>query len=267
MKTYLDLLRHVLEKGKPSADRTGVGTRKVFGAQIRVPMSEGFPLLTTKAIHYKSCIHELIWMLSGSTNIKYLQDNGVTIWNEWATPEGELGPVYGFQWRHWPLVNAGIVGWKDQIDVLIKQIKRNPDDRRLLVSAWNVGQLHEMRLPPCHFAFQCQVINGELNLHVFMRSLDIFLGAPFDIALYSFLLHVIARICDLVPGELLISATDVHLYNNHVEQANLQLSREPKKLPTLFLNLDLTDINKLKYDDFTIDGYTPEPRIPAPVAV
>ena len=263
MKQYLQMLDYVLTKGKPKADRTGTGTLTVFDYTMRFNMDDGFPLVTTKKMFTKGIIYELLWFLRGDDNIKFLKDNGVTIWNEWADEEGFVGPIYGYQWRKWETVVSNI----DQIKQLIANLKSNPDSRRHLVSAWNVSQIHFMALPPCHFAFQCQVMDGVLNLKVFLRSLDIFLGAPFDIASYAFLLHLLARVTDLIPGVLVVTATDVHLYKNHLDQARLQLTREPYPLPKLFLNLDLTDIDAVKYEDFTIDGYKFHPAIAAPIAV
>lgn len=258
MKQYLELLNHVLTHGKQSTDRTGVGTLKCFGYQMRFDMGDGFPLVTTKKMFTKGVIYELLWFLRGETNIKFLQDNGVHIWDEWADKDGNVGKIYGYQWRHW----SG-----DQIANLLQGLKSNPNSRRHIVSAWNVGELSEMKLPPCHCFFQCQVTDDYLNLHVYLRSLDIFLGAPFDIASYAFLLHLLARVTGLVPGQLLVTSTDTHLYLNHIEQAKLQLTREPYKLPNLFLNLDLEDIDKAVFEDFIIDGYRCHPSIAAPIAV
>lgn len=272
---YLGVLDDLLSFGTVTKNRTGVDTLTTFGLQMRVSLTHTFPLLTTKKIHYKSCIHELIWMLSGADNIQYLKANGVTIWNEWARADGYVGRIYGAQWRKWTaprmnLDNGELVypsAKLDQINKLIHDIKANPQSRRHLVTAWNPAELQLMALPPCHFAFQCQVLNGKLNLHVFMRSLDVFLGLPFDIALYGLLLRVIAQVTNLIPGELLLSATDVHLYTNHIEQAKQQLLREPKELPVLILNTQLQDINLVQYSDFTLINYNPHPAIKADVAV
>lgn len=261
---YLDLLKYILENGQKKDDRTGVGTLSVFGTQLRFNLQEGFPLLTTKKLHVKSIIHELLWFLKGETNIKYLKENGVTIWDEWADENGELGPVYGYQWRKWQDYNGGHI---DQIQNIIDEIKTNPNSRRLVVSAWNVAQLKEMRLPPCHILFQFYVLDGKLSLQVYQRSADIFLGVPFDIASYSFLLMMVAQVTNLTPYELIYIFGDTHLYLNHIEQAKLQLTREPRPLPKVYLNPEIKNINDFKYEDFIIEGYNPHPRIKADVAV
>jgi len=261
---YLDLLKYILENGQKKDDRTGVGTLSVFGTQMRFNLQEGFPLLTTKKLHVKSIIHELLWFLKGETNIKYLKENGVTIWDEWADENGELGPVYGYQWRKWQDYNGGHI---DQIQNIIDEIKTNPNSRRLVVSAWNVAQLKEMRLPPCHILFQFYVLDGKLSLQVYQRSADIFLGVPFDIASYSFLLMMVAQVTNLTPYELIYIFGDTHLYLNHIEQAKLQLTREPRPLPKVYLNPEIKNINDFKYEDFIIEGYNPHPRIKADVAV
>jgi len=261
---YLDLLKYILENGQKKDDRTGVGTLSVFGTQMRFNLQEGFPLITTKKLHVKSIIHELLWFLKGETNIKYLKENGVTIWDEWADENGELGPIYGYQWRKWQDYNGGHI---DQIQNIIDEIKTNPNSRRLVVSAWNVAQLKEMRLPPCHILFQFYVLDGKLSLQVYQRSADIFLGVPFDIASYSFLLMMVAQVTNLTPYELIYIFGDTHLYLNHIEQAKLQLTREPRPLPKVYLNPEIKNINDFKYEDFIIEGYNPHPRIKADVAV
>ena len=261
---YLDLLKYILENGQKKDDRTGVGTLSVFGTQMRFNLQEGFPLVTTKKLHVKSIIHELLWFLKGETNIKYLKENGVTIWDEWADENGELGPIYGYQWRKWQDYNGGHI---DQIQNIIDEIKTNPNSRRLVVSAWNVAQLKEMRLPPCHILFQFYVLDGKLSLQVYQRSADIFLGVPFDIASYSFLLMMVAQVTNLTPYELIYIFGDTHLYLNHIEQAKLQLTREPRPLPKVYLNPEIKNINDFKYEDFIIEGYNPHPRIKADVAV
>ena len=264
MRAYLDLLQHVLEHGTEKADRTGTGTRSVFGWQMRFDLSKGFPLVTTKKLHLRSIIHELIWFLQGDTNIAYLKDNGVSIWDEWADEHGELGPVYGQQWRAWPTAEGNVV---DQIDWVVKEIKRNPDSRRLVVSAWNVGELPKMALMPCHALFQFYVADGKLSCQLYQRSGDIFLGVPFNIASYALLTHMIAQVCNLGVGDFVHTLGDAHLYNNHVEQARLQLSREPRALPRLQLNPDVRSIFDFRYEDIAIVGYEPHGAIKAPVAV
>lgn len=264
MKQYQDLLRTVLETGNDRTDRTGVGTRSIFGYQMRFDLSKGFPLVTTKKIHLKSVIYELLWFLRGDTNIKFLQDNGVRIWNEWADENGELGPVYGSQWRHWPDGKGGFI---DQITDVIEQIKTHPDSRRLLVSAWNVADIDKMALPPCHTFFQFYVVGNKLNLQMYQRSGDLFLGVPFDIASYGLLLMMVAQVCGLEPGEFIHTLGDAHIYKNHMEQVQTLLSREPKPLPTIKLNPDVKNIFDFKFEDFELLNYDPWPTIKATVAV
>jgi thymidylate synthase len=264
MKPYLDLMRHVLEHGHAKSDRTGTGTLSVFGYQMRFNLEAGFPLVTTKKVHLKSIIHELLWFLAGDTNIKYLKDNGVSIWDEWADENGELGPVYGYQWRSWPAPNGGKV---DQIAKLIEMIKKTPDSRRLIVSAWNPALVDEMALPPCHSLFQFYVADGKLSCQLYQRSADIFLGVPFNIASYALLTMMVAQVCGLKPGEFVHTLGDAHLYSNHLEQTREQLSREPRPLPRMKLNPEVKDIFGFKYEDFTLEGYDPHPAIKAPVAV
>jgi len=264
MRAYLDLLQHVLDHGAEKADRTGTGTRSVFGWQMRFDLSKGFPLVTTKKLHLKSIIHELIWFLQGDTNVAYLKEHGVSIWDEWADANGELGPVYGHQWRAWPTADGGAV---DQIRWVVDEIKRNPDSRRLVVSAWNVGELPKMALMPCHALFQFYVADGKLSCQLYQRSGDIFLGVPFNIASYALLTHMIAQVCDLGVGDFVHTLGDAHLYNNHVEQARLQLSREPRPLPRLELNPKVRSVFDFRYDDIAIVGYEPHGAIKAPVAV
>ena len=264
MIQYLDLLRHVMEHGRSKADRTGTGTQSVFGAQARFPLSAGFPLVTTKKVHLKSIIYELLWFLRGDTNIKYLNEHGVSIWNEWADKNGDLGPVYGAQWCSWRTADGRAV---NQIDEIIEQIRKNPDSRRLIVSAWNVGELEKMALPPCHTIFQFYVSEGELSCQLYQRSADIFLGVPFNIASYALLTLMIAQVCGLKPGDFVHTFGDLHLYSNHVEQAKLQLSREPRPLPTMKLNPAVKNIHDFKFEDFELVGYDPHPAIKAPVAV
>jgi thymidylate synthase len=264
VRAYLDLLQHVLEHGTEKADRTGTGTRSVFGWQMRFDLAEGFPLVTTKKLHLKSIIHELIWFLQGDTNIAYLKQNGVSIWDEWADANGNLGPVYGHQWRAWPTADGGVV---DQIRWVVEEIKRNPDSRRLLVSAWNVGELPKMALMPCHALFQFYVADGKLSCQLYQRSGDIFLGVPFNIASYALLTHMIAQVCNLGVGDFVHTLGDAHLYNNHVEQARLQLGREPRALPRLELNPEVRSIFDFRYEDIAIVGYEPHGAIKAPVAV
>ena len=264
MRQYLDLMRHVLEHGTDKSDRTGTGTRSVFGYQMRFNLQQGFPLLTTKKLHLRSIIHELLWFLRGDTNIKYLHDNNVTIWDEWADENGELGPVYGYQWRSWPTPDGGSI---DQIANLIEQIKRNPDSRRLIVSAWNPALVDEMALPPCHALFQFYVADGKLSCQLYQRSADIFLGVPFNIASYALLTMMLAQVCNLEPGEFVHTLGDAHLYSNHFEQAKLQLTREPRPLPTMTLNPAVDNLFDFKYEDFELSGYDPHPHIKAAVAV
>ncbi len=264
MQTYLNLMQHVLQHGIDKSDRTETGTRSVFGYQMRFDLQAGFPLVTTKKLHLRSIIHELLWFLRGDTNIQYLKDNGVSIWDEWADENGELGPVYGYQWRSWPAPNGQSI---DQIGQLIEQIKSNPDSRRLIVSAWNPALVDEMALPPCHCLFQFYVANGKLSCQLYQRSADIFLGVPFNIASYALLTHMVAQVCGLQVGDFVHTLGDAHLYHNHIEQAKLQLSREPRPLPHLRLNPEVKDLFGFCYDDFTIEGYDPHPHIKAEVAV
>ena len=264
MKQYLDLLRRIKEEGVIKTDRTGTGTKSVFGHQMRFNLADGFPLVTTKKCHLKSIIHELLWFLKGDTNVKYLQENGVRIWNEWADENGDLGHVYGYQWRSWPDYKGGHI---DQISQVIEQIKNNPDSRRLLVSAWNVAEVDEMALPPCHLLFQFYVADGRLSLQLYQRSADCFLGVPFNIASYSLLLLMVAQVFGLEPGEVVHTTGDTHLYLNHMEQTDLQLTREPRPLPTMRLNPDVKNIFDFKYEDFELLNYDPHPHIKGIVAV
>ena len=264
MKQYLDLLRRIKEEGVIKTDRTGTGTKSVFGHQMRFNLADGFPLVTTKKCHFKSIIYELLWFLKGDTNVKYLQENGVRIWNEWADENGDLGHVYGYQWRSWPDYKGGHI---DQISQVIEQIKNNPNSRRLLVSAWNVAEVDEMALPPCHLLFQFYVADGRLSLQLYQRSADCFLGVPFNIASYSLLLLMVAQVCGLEPGEFVHTTGDTHLYLNHMEQTDLQLSREPRPLPTMRLNPDVKNIFDFKYEDFELLNYDPHPHIKGVVAV
>lgn len=264
MKQYLDLLRHVRDHGVKKDDRTGTGTLSVFGYQMRFDLSAGFPMVTTKKLHTKSIFHELLWFLKGETNIKYLKDNGVTIWDEWADKDGNLGPVYGAQWRRWEGADGKIY---DQITNLIEMIKKNPNSRRLIVSAWNVPFIDKMALPPCHCLFQFYVANGKLSCQLYQRSADIFLGVPFNIASYALLTHMIAQVTGLQVGDFVHTLGDAHLYLNHLEQTDLQLSREPKALPTLKLNPERKNIFDFVYEDITVEGYDPHPGIKAPIAV
>lgn len=264
MRPYLDLLRHVLEHGTLKSDRTGTGTRSVFGWQMRFDLREGFPLVTTKKLHLKSIVHELIWFLRGDTNIAYLKEHGVSIWDEWADAQGELGPVYGEQWRAWRTADGRTV---DQIRWVVDEIRRNPDSRRLIVSAWNVGELSKMALMPCHTMFQFYVADGRLSCQLYQRSGDIFLGVPFNIASYALLTHMVAQVCGLGVGDFVHTLGDAHLYNNHVEQARLQLTRDPRPLPTLRLNPEVRALEDFRFEDVAIEGYTPHPAIKAPVAV
>ena len=264
MQQYQQLLRHILANGVSKTDRTGTGTISCFGYQMRFNLQEGFPMVTTKKLHTKSIIYELLWFLRGETNVKYLKENGVSIWNEWADENGELGPVYGKQWRSWEGANGQVV---DQISDLIQQIKKNPDSRRLIVSAWNVADLPHMALMPCHTIFQFYVADGKLSCQLYQRSADVFLGVPFNIASYALLTMMIAQVCDLAYGDFVHSFGDVHLYNNHIEQANLQLSREPYPLPVMKLNPDVKDIFSFQFEDFSLENYQHHPPIKAPVAV
>ncbi len=264
MKQYHDLMRLVMKEGADKGDRTGTGTRSIFGHQIRFDLSEGFPLITTKKVHLRSIIHELLWFLAGDTNVKYLNENKVSIWDEWADENGELGPVYGAQWRSWPAADGITV---DQISNLIHDIKINPNSRRLIVSAWNVSEIAKMALPPCHCLFQFYVANGKLSCQLYQRSADIFLGVPFNIASYALLTLMIAQVTDLKPGDFIHTFGDAHLYINHLDQAVEQLSREPRPLPEMRLNPEVTDIFAFSFDDFILSGYNPYPHIAAPVAV
>ncbi|NMG01078.1 thymidylate synthase [Aromatoleum toluolicum] len=264
MKQYLDLMRHVLEHGHRKSDRTGTGTLSVFGWQMRFNLDEGFPLLTTKKLHMRSIIHELLWFLQGDTNIRYLKENGVSIWDDWADANGDLGPVYGKQWRRWETADGRTV---DQIGQLIDGLRRNPDSRRHIVSAWNPGEVEGMALPPCHALFQFYVAGGRLSCQLYQRSADIFLGVPFNIASYALLLMMVAQVCDLEPGDFVWTGGDCHLYLNHIEQARLQLSRETRPLPRMTMNPDVKDIFAFRFEDFALDGYDPHPHIKAEVAV
>lgn len=264
MKTYLQLIEHILQHGVEKADRTNTGVLSIFGYQMRFDLSKAFPLVTTKKLHLRSIIHELLWFLQGSTNVKYLQDNGVSIWNEWANENGELGPVYGHQWRSWPLVNGGNI---DQISRVVSEIKANPDSRRLIVSAWNVGELKKMALPPCHLLFQFHVANGRLSCQLYQRSADVFLGVPFNIASYSLLTHMVAEQCDLEVGEFIWTGGDCHLYLNHLEQAREQLQRAPLELPQLSIKRRPESLFDYQFDDFEVLNYQSHPAIKAPIAV
>ena len=264
MKQYLDLMRHVRDNGIRKEDRTGTGTLSVFGYQMRFDLAEGFPLVTTKKCHLRSIIHELLWFLKGDTNIAYLHENNVTIWDEWADDSGELGPVYGSQWRSWPATDGRRI---DQISQVVDQIRNNPDSRRIIVSAWNVGEIEHMALPPCHTFFQFYVANGRLSCQLYQRSADIFLGVPFNIASYALLLMMIAQVTGLQAGDCVHTFGDAHLYLNHLEQTDLQLSREPRPLPAMSINPDVTDLFAFRFEDFELQGYDPHPHIKAPVAV
>jgi thymidylate synthase len=264
MQQYHTLLQHILDNGTEKGDRTGTGTLSVFGYQMRFDLQEGFPLVTTKKVHLKSIVHELLWFLKGETNIAYLKEHGVSIWDEWADERGELGPVYGSQWRSWPTPEGGKI---DQIAKVVEQIKRNPDSRRLMVSAWNVAEIDQMKLPPCHALFQFYVADGKLSCQLYQRSADVFLGVPFNIASYALLTQMIAQVCGLQPGEFIWTGGDTHLYTNHLEQTRLQLSRELRPLPVMQLNPEVQSIFDFKYEDFTLQGYDPHPAIKAQVAV
>ncbi len=264
MRVYLDFLQHILDNGIEKRDRTGTGTLSVFGHQMRFDLARGFPLLTTKRLHVKSIIHELLWFLRGDTNIRYLQERGVTIWDEWADEKGDLGPIYGRQWRSWAAPDGRTI---DQIQEVVQQIIADPDSRRLIVSAWNVGEVSRMALPPCHVLFQFYVSEGRLSCQLYQRSADIFLGVPFNIASYSLLTLMVAQVTDLLPGEFIHTFGDAHLYLNHVEQARTQLQREPRTLPTMRLNPEVRSLFGFRYEDFELQNYSPHPRIAAPVAV
>jgi thymidylate synthase len=264
MKQYLDLLQHVLDHGRPKADRTGTGTLSVFGYQMRFDLAKGFPLVTTKKLHLRSIVHELLWFLRGETNVASLHENGVSIWDEWAGPDGELGPVYGYQWRSWPTPDGGHV---DQIAEVVERISKDPDSRRLIVSAWNVADLPRMALAPCHLLFQFYVLDGRLSCQMYQRSADVFLGVPFNIASYALLTMMVAQVTGLQPGEFIHTFGDAHLYNNHLDEARLQLSRQPRALPRMELNPSVPDIFGFRYEDFSLSGYDPHPHIKAPVAV
>lgn len=264
MKQYLQLLQHIIDNGTSKSDRTGTGTRSVFGYQMRFNLDEGFPLLTTKKLHLKSIIHELLWFLAGDTNIKYLNDNGVRIWNEWADENGDLGHIYGYQWRSWPAADGTFV---DQIQQVADTLRTDPDSRRIIVSAWNVADLPNMKLPPCHALFQFYVADGRLSLQLYQRSADCFLGVPFNIASYALLLQMMAQVSGLKPGEFVHTLGDAHIYNNHLEQVRLQLQREPRPLPRMIINPDVRNIFDFKYDDFTLVDYNPHPHIAGKVSV
>jgi thymidylate synthase len=264
MRQYLDLLRHILEHGVEKRDRTGTGTRSVFGYQMRFDLGAGFPLVTTKKLHLRSIVHELLWFLAGDTNLRYLHENGVTIWDEWADANGDLGPIYGHQWRSWPARDGGTI---DQISQVLDQIRRNPDSRRLVVSAWNVADIDRMKLPPCHALFQFWVGEGRLSCQLYQRSADVFLGVPFNIASYALLTAMVARVCDLEPGDFVHTLGDAHLYLNHLDQARLQLEREPRPLPRLDLDPSVRSIFDYRYEHIQVIGYDPHPAIKAPIAV
>jgi len=264
MQQYLDLIQHIINEGAVKTDRTGTGTTSCFGYQLRFNLEQGFPLVTTKKLHLKSIIYELLWFINGDTNVRFLNDNGVSIWNEWADANGDLGPVYGKQWRSWEGANGKV---HDQLMHVIAQIKKNPDSRRLIVSAWNVGELEDMALMPCHALFQFYVANGRLSCQLYQRSADVFLGVPFNIASYALLTLMVAQVCGLKPGEFIHSFGDVHLYNNHIDQARLQLTRQPFPLPQMKLNPEINEITGFSYSDFTLENYQSHPAIKAPVAV
>ena len=264
MKQYLDLLEHIMRNGTDKSDRTGTGTRSVFGYQMRFDLSQGFPVLTTKKLHLRSIIYELLWFIAGDTNIRYLNDNGVTIWDEWADDNGDLGPIYGYQWRSWPTTDGGTI---DQLTALVESLKSNPDSRRHIVSAWNVAEVKKMALPPCHALFQFYVAGGKLSCQLYQRSADVFLGVPFNIASYALLTMMLAQVCGYLPGEFIHTFGDAHIYHNHFEQVALQLSREPRSLPKMLINPDKKDLFSFDYEDFTLEGYDPHPGIKAPIAV
>lgn len=264
MDQYEKLLKYVFEKGVSKSDRTGVGTKSIFGYQMRFDLREGFPLITTKKVHFKSVIYELLWFLRGETNIRYLKENGVTIWDEWADKNGELGPIYGYQWRNWPSPDGNHI---DQIDQVVNQIKKSPNSRRLIVSAWNVADIEKMSLPACHCMFQFYVYNESLSCQMYQRSADLFLGVPFNIASYALLTMMVAQVCNLKPGEFIHSFGDTHIYNNHFEQVKIQLSRSPKPYPSLHINPNVNSIFDFKYSDFKLEGYNPYPSIKAKIAV
>jgi len=264
MKQYLDLLEHIMRNGTDKSDRTGTGTRSIFGYQMRFDLNQGFPALTTKKLHLRSIIYELLWFIAGDTNIRYLNDNGVTIWDEWADDNGDLGPIYGHQWRNWPATDGGTI---DQLTALVESLKSNPDSRRHIVSAWNVAEVGKMALPPCHALFQFYVAGGKLSCQLYQRSADVFLGVPFNIASYALLTMMLAQVCGYLPGEFIHTFGDAHIYHNHFEQVALQLSREPRPLPKMIINPDKKDLFSFEYKDFTLEGYDPYPGIKAPIAV
>lgn len=264
MRQYLDLLNHVMKHGAEKRDRTGTGTISTFGYQMRFDMSDGFPLMTTKKLHLKSIIHELLWFLSGSTNVRYLQDNGVRIWNEWADADGNLGPIYGYQWRSWPTADGRNI---DQVSAVVKSLRSNPDSRRHIVSAWNAGEIEKMALPPCHILFQFYVADGKLSCQLYQRSADIFLGVPFNIASYALLTMMMAQVTGYKPGEFVHTFGDAHIYLNHIEQVRLQLTREPRRLPVMTLNPEITNIFSFRYEDFILSGYDPHPAIKGEISV
>jgi thymidylate synthase len=264
MKQYLDLLEHIMRNGTDKSDRTGTGTRSIFGYQMRFDLNQGFPALTTKKLHLRSIIYELLWFIAGDTNIRYLNENGVTIWDEWADDNGDLGPIYGHQWRSWPASDGGTI---DQLTALVESLKTNPDSRRHIVSAWNVAEVKKMALPPCHALFQFYVAGGKLSCQLYQRSADVFLGVPFNIASYALLTMMLAQVCGYLPGEFIHTFGDAHIYHNHFEQVALQLSREPRPLPMMQINPDKKDLFSFEYEDFTLEGYGPYPGIKAPIAV
>ena len=264
MKQYLDLLEHIMRDGTDKSDRTGTGTRSIFGYQMRFDLNQGFPALTTKKLHLRSIIYELLWFIAGDTNIRYLNENGVTIWDEWADDNGDLGPIYGHQWRNWPATDGGTI---DQLTALVESLKSNPDSRRHIVSAWNVAEVGKMALPPCHALFQFYVAGGKLSCQLYQRSADVFLGVPFNIASYALLTMMLAQVCGYLLGEFIHTFGDAHIYHNHFEQVALQLSREPRPLPKMIINPDKKDLFSFEYKDFTLEGYDPYPGIKAPIAV